>query len=116
MIENKVDAKLIQKEENSVYLKISFPMECGLFQGHFPDLPLLPGVVQTHLAIRYFERYQNTKLNFAGFKSLKFFRPIFPGATVDLEIKKDLKSDQVTFHYSGGGHPYSKGVVAIHAD
>ncbi|MNS89555.1 (3R)-hydroxymyristoyl-ACP dehydratase [compost metagenome] len=110
---DKLNTRVLNKTENSFELEVVFPMDCGFFDGHFPELPLLPGVVQTHLAIRFSEVHLEKKTVFAGFKSIKFFTPIFPDSKVILQCQYEPTKKQLGFQYSGNGHVYSKGVVVM---
>lgn len=65
-----------------------------IFKGHFPDYPILPGVVQVEMMAQaasftmmaFLEKPYETKLDVAllGIESAKFRKPIFPG--MDLKI------------------------------
>jgi 3-hydroxymyristoyl/3-hydroxydecanoyl-(acyl carrier protein) dehydratases len=108
-----LETRVLDKTENSFVMEIAFPMECGFFDGHFPELPLLPGVVQTHLAIQFSKAHLASAVVFAGFKSIKFFAPIFPGARVKLECSFEPMKKQLSFQYTSGESVHSKGVVVM---
>lgn len=64
------------------------------FQGHFPDAPVMPGVLQIEalaqvgaiLALREFEDRDGKIPFFSGIENGRFRRPVVPGDTLTLEV------------------------------
>jgi 3-hydroxyacyl-[acyl-carrier-protein] dehydratase len=64
------------------------------FQGHFPGVPVMPGVLQIEalaqvgaiLALREFENRESKIPFFSGIEYAKFRRPVVPGDTLILEV------------------------------
>ncbi len=65
------------------------------FQGHFPEAPVMPGVLQIEalaqvgaiLALREFEDREGKIPFFAGIDKVRFRKAVVPGDTLILEVK-----------------------------
>lgn len=63
------------------------------FSGHFPDLPILPGVASLELVRRAVETLRGASAEVLSLRNLKFKSPLFPGERVILTLRFTPKED-----------------------
>ena len=78
--------RLLERETQRVVLELSAPSDLGYFNGHFPGVPILAGVVQIHWVITYGRQCFDLPPVFRGIHALKFQRIIGPEKPVALEL------------------------------
>ena len=97
--------------ENSVQLQIRVPENLYYFQGHFPDIAILPGVVLTHWVMEYLNQYFDVDASlFTGLKGLKFQAIIRPNYELTLALTK-LNDHKYSFNYSSTHGQHASGKV-----
>ncbi len=88
--------KIEEVNENSVVAKKNVTFNEPIFQGHFPDNPIFPGVLiveamaQAAAVLLYNGRdYRKEKKNtlFMGIDKVKFKKPVKPGDSMFLDVK-----------------------------
>jgi len=113
---NKV--KLIKKTENSVALEFSIPATSPYYNGHFPDLPILPGVAQVDLVVHFASEHFGISIGISKINRIKFINIIRPENPFVLFIEADkIEADKknIAFKFSspGGETVYSSGTMTI---
>jgi len=83
------------------------------FRGHFPDLPLLPGVVQLDWALTLAEQYLGLAAEPSSQFQVKYKAAIFPGDMVTLALRHDPAKARLTFEYRRDGAVCSSGSLAV---
>lgn len=81
------------------------------FAGHFPDQPILPGVLQVDWAIRQGEAVFGPLGTFSRIAQLKFMHLIQPGDAVDLVLAFHPERRSLDFAYEGSEGRKASGTV-----
>ena len=80
LLENKIDATLLLNENHSIY------------QGHFPEIPIVPGVCQMQIIRELLSIGTNKKLRLISADNMKFLAMINPKSNKILGVKIDFKN------------------------
>jgi len=109
-------AKVLSAIETNGYwhLQLAVPPDLSYFSGHFPQAPVVPGVVQVdwvlHLARTYIVDLPST---FAGMETLKFQQLIRPGDRLDLTFYFDNSKSKLYFSFKNKEKPCSSGRIML---
>ena len=85
------------------------------FQGHFPDFPIMPGVliiealaqVACILALKILKKEGHGSVFFTGIDGAKFRQPVRPGDQLKLELTK-IKERGALFRFQGNAYVANK--------
>lgn len=101
--------KILECDDDShiVGLK-SVTMNEPFFQGHFPEFPVMPGVliveamaqVACILAMRVLKKEGHASVFFTGIDGVKFRKPVVPGDVLRLELTKTKQRGDL-FRFDG---------------
>jgi 3-hydroxymyristoyl/3-hydroxydecanoyl-(acyl carrier protein) dehydratase len=106
---------LDEHERDGVWkLTLRLPLELLCFDGHFPQAPVLPGVMQIAWALAMAAPRLGTSTQCRDMKGLKFQRLLHPGDRVELSLHVDqdataTRDDVLHFSYRLGGAHCSSG-------
>jgi acyl-CoA synthetase (AMP-forming)/AMP-acid ligase II len=81
------------------------------FEGHFPGQPVLPGIAQVHMAVKWAERLWQWRPKGASLSQLKFRRVLQPGDLVELRLARPAGQQRLKFAYHLGSIVASEGIV-----
>jgi 3-hydroxyacyl-[acyl-carrier-protein] dehydratase len=101
---------------DQVQLSLHIPEALAHFSGHFPGMPVLPGVVQVDWAVRYGRQHLPLIGEFAALENLKFHALVLPQTDLQLLLSWNTAKTTLSFNYSigeSGGRTYSSGRVAF---
>ena len=94
---------------------LALAVEDLCFQGHFPDNPIVPGVVQVDWAIRFGQEAFGPLGDFQGIMNLKFMDLTRPGERLELYLNWDPGSGRLGFRYLAQSGRKSIGIVLFSA-
>lgn len=93
-------------------LQLRLPLELQYFSGHFPHLPVLPGVVQLAWALELAAERLRTPRQCRRMDMLKFQRLLRPGDELQLQLRHDTTAHKLHFAYRLGDSVASSGRFA----
>jgi 3-hydroxymyristoyl/3-hydroxydecanoyl-(acyl carrier protein) dehydratase len=99
----------LRRDADQVTLSLHVQATLSWFAGHFPEVALLPGVVQTHWAVTAAQRYFALPPRLVSMSNMKFMRFIFPGARIELQLRYAAAKREVTFEYREAGKVSASG-------
>lgn len=94
----------VQRSDDGQDLTLMIDPALPQFEGHFPDHPILAGVVQVEWAQLFGRERLGVEGEFAGMEALKFQRVITPGAPVTLSLSWAPGRLSFRFHSALGQH------------
>lgn len=98
---------------SEVTLRVFIPRDLLCFEGHFPEVPILPGVIQVEWAVAFARRFFKLPQHFRRLELLKFQRVIGPRMTLTLTIEYLAVRQTVTFRYASEAGRHSSGQVVF---
>ncbi|MGE8066814.1 AMP-binding protein [Pseudomonas sp. NPDC089569] len=107
---------LEQTESNGEWsLQLAVPPDLAYFSGHFPQAPVLPGVVQVEWAMNLGQQLMGLPEKFAGMEVLKFQQLVRPGDEVQLHLRFDSTRGKLYFAYRNETATCSSGRILLEA-
>ncbi len=94
-------------------LDLHVPPGLDYFAGHFPGVPILPGVVQIDWAIRLGRARLPLRGGFVAAEQLKFLSIIRPDARLTLSLGIDAGGERLRFSYAAKEKKYSSGSLVF---
>jgi 3-hydroxymyristoyl/3-hydroxydecanoyl-(acyl carrier protein) dehydratase len=95
---------------NRSFYELRVPRTLVHFEGHFPGLPILPGVLKVDWAMRLASQQVPAVRTIVSVDQLKFMAPVPPGAVLTLALTHDAARRRVAFTYRLGERDCASGV------
>jgi acyl-coenzyme A synthetase/AMP-(fatty) acid ligase len=89
--------------------RVSIDAGLGVFDGHFPGNPVLPGVAQVDWALSWGRERFGVEAPFRRLEQLKFPRPVGAGAVLDVELHWDAAAGTLRFELRSASGVHSSG-------
>jgi len=106
-----VSIQLNTDNAHDVTLFLYIPMELTHFAGHFPELPILPGVVQIDWAVYYARKYLNVNGEFKSMENVKFQAIVLPETNLTLRLEWNQPKSCIEFSFLDGQRKLSNGRI-----
>ncbi|MFY8275205.1 thioester dehydrase [Pseudoalteromonas sp. SSDWG2] len=102
----------ITHESERVTLNLYLPANLDYFRGHFPDAPILAGVVQLDWAIKYAAQHLHMHGHVQDVEVLKFQVVMTPELNVQLTLERK-NQNKFTFSYQSEKGQHASGRIVL---
>lgn len=97
----------------AVTLNLHIPKSLDYFPGHFPEYPILPGVVQLHWAIHYAHEFLPIIGSFSNMDNIKFQSIIVPSTDINLSLQWLADKKFLEFSFANDHKKFSSGRIVF---
>jgi acyl-coenzyme A synthetase/AMP-(fatty) acid ligase/3-hydroxymyristoyl/3-hydroxydecanoyl-(acyl carrier protein) dehydratase len=94
-------------------VQLAIPPDLAYFSGHFPQAPVLPGVVQVDWALSLGQQLMDLPALFAGMEVLKFQQLVRPGDEIQLHLRFDPVRSKLYFTFRNDTATCSSGRIVL---
>ncbi|MCB5183733.1 hypothetical protein LG201_00755 [Methylobacillus gramineus] len=81
------------------------------FPNHFPDFPILPGVVQLNWAVHFAREHLAMTGKFSALENIKFQSIVLPQQALELSLKWHAPQQRLEFVFALGAQKFSSGRI-----
>ena len=103
----------VTRSEDQIALSLMIPATLLYFRGHFPNFPILPGIVQLDWAVQYSREHFDLGAISPTTIRIKFRKPIRPNHRVNLSLKHLRARNSVEFSYTDAEGACSSGQIGF---
>ncbi|MGH0035904.1 MAG: hypothetical protein ACQGVK_12835 [Myxococcota bacterium] len=107
--------EVIGQEETANRLEqaLRVPLDLDCIPGHFPGVPIVPGVVQVDWVMRAIAGWTGRRPSIRSLEALKFKKPLRPGNELVLALERDGDGAPYRFEFRQGEDVYSSGRIHL---
>lgn len=103
--------RLAEIEALRVLVALEAQPDLACFDGHFPQVPVVPGVAQVDWVMQLAREYFALPSVFCGIHALKFQRVIRPAMPFSLEMLHDPRKNSVSFRFFSKDGAHASGQI-----
>jgi 3-hydroxymyristoyl/3-hydroxydecanoyl-(acyl carrier protein) dehydratase len=96
-----------------IVLELHIPPDIVHFDGHFPGLAILPGVIQIDWALHFAHEHLPLRGEFVAMDNIKFQAQILPDTRLDLSLDWDAIKGRLEFTFATSQRKYSTGRIVF---
>lgn len=101
------------REPTQAQVDLDLDPALAVFDGHFPQVPILPGVAQLDWAVRFGREAFALPPYFLRMEMLKFQRVARPGIRIRLHLEWLPQKSALAFRYESALGPHASGRVVF---
>lgn len=83
--------KIINQSDSEIEAEIELNNKSEIYKGHFPEIPITPGVCQVQMVSEIINEALNANYTLKSARDIKFLNLINPQEIVSLHLKLSLK-------------------------
>lgn len=97
------------REEDGTVFDVELDPSHAIFGGHFPGMPVLPGVCAMYMIKECASRLAGTALRYAQVQEVKFLAAVIPSESRALEVRLELGGADADGHRALRGEVAAQG-------
>jgi acyl-coenzyme A synthetase/AMP-(fatty) acid ligase/3-hydroxymyristoyl/3-hydroxydecanoyl-(acyl carrier protein) dehydratase len=105
--------RVLERSPERVLLSVEAAEGSPYFDGHFPDSPILPGVVQLEWALRLGREHFALPPDFLRLENVKFQQVIPPGTRLTLELTWAAEPGRLGFKLTSDAGAHASGRIVL---
>ncbi|OYD81615.1 AMP-binding protein [Azospirillum brasilense] len=107
------DVRALRPLADGVELDLFIPGDLAQLDGHFPGMPIVPGVAQIDWAVMFANTHLGLGIEAAQSLQVKFRRVTVPDTLVTLTLRHAPARRRLTFEYRCGDETLSSGSIGV---